>query len=532
MLIYNTATVGDVTPGFYFWNETLWTRFSTGEYIFQNGLTENSQIVELGGDLSDDTEINFSNFFSLTFNIAGSGSFNIKNGANDMVVFKNDGNVQFINDISVGEYINFENTPGISGYGFRQRSSVLEYKKNTSQDWTAFPDAPPNGETMWWYKPTSATYIRPQDNANVRIYDDTETYGFYYDGSSNQYGGYFKTSSSVGTTSAVVGFSDVLDNETRGFLGYNGTYDSGTGLELDGTAVYGLVEDKNRASIFGRTTKDASVAAIIGYSDVWISGYYFTYDGNNDTKSHPALYGQLIVESDKADNQSAIKGYSEYTNATTDNRGVTVGGEFISKGNEQDAKGIRIYTMSTGLEAIGANITVDDAETVYGIYVKAGTDGETTDATAIFASAETSDGDGIIGLGADCSIISYTGYGDGIIGGSDNGVGVYGYFYDGSNVYSKGYLGYDEVTANYFYHYEEIADGDGQAAIEGYRNRDNTIQNAGLGYDYGETNQAIQGYDRYSDEYAFAITGHSYCNYDRSGGVLGAEHNPTSFWEH
>lgn len=30
LLVYNTATVNDVTPGYYYWNGTIWVRFTTG----------------------------------------------------------------------------------------------------------------------------------------------------------------------------------------------------------------------------------------------------------------------------------------------------------------------------------------------------------------------------------------------------------------------------------------------------------------------------------------------------------------------
>lgn len=54
MLIYNTATAGTapnkVTPGFYFWNGTLWAKLGKG---VTNGLTEDGGIVKLGGALSD-----------------------------------------------------------------------------------------------------------------------------------------------------------------------------------------------------------------------------------------------------------------------------------------------------------------------------------------------------------------------------------------------------------------------------------------------------------------------------------------------
>ncbi|MCF6185417.1 MAG: hypothetical protein L3J56_12510, partial [Bacteroidales bacterium] len=363
--------------------------------------------------------------------------------------------------------------------------------------------------------------IRPQGNANVRVYDDSETYGFYYDGSSNQYGGYFVTSATTSPTSAVVGFSDVLGSQTYGYLGYNGTYNSGSGLTIEGSAVYGLVDDKNRTAVFGRTTKDADVAAIIGYSDQWSAGYFYSYD--NAASSHSALYSQLIVPITKSGNQTAVKGYSEYTEGT-DNRGYTIGGAFYGMGDTQDAEGIDTYAYSKGIGTVswGIRAEVDTAETVYGIQVLAGTDGSTSNCWGVYSKARTSDGNAVLGLGANLGSIVYSGNGDGVIGGSDNGVGVFGYFYDNTNSSAESYgiLGNSLTTANYFYH-NETSTTDGQSAIKAYRE---STGNAGNAYTYGNTNQGILAINATSENYTFGIAGFSAATTTRTAGVFGKEY--------
>ncbi|WP_300567002.1 hypothetical protein [Flavobacterium sp.] len=64
------------------------------------------------------------------------------------------------------------------------------------------------------------------------------------------------------------------------------------------------------------------------------------------------------------------------------------------------------------------------------------------------------------------------------------------------------------------------AAGDGQSAIYGHRDRDS--QNDGTGYGVWNTNQAIQGYNYQGDLYSFGVTGFSYNDFSRSGGVFGS----------
>lgn len=60
LLVYNTnVTTG---KGFYYWNGSIWVTFSVTTYLFNNGLTETSGTVKLGGTLIENTEIDLDTY--------------------------------------------------------------------------------------------------------------------------------------------------------------------------------------------------------------------------------------------------------------------------------------------------------------------------------------------------------------------------------------------------------------------------------------------------------------------------------------
>jgi hypothetical protein len=67
------------------------------------------------------------------------------------------------------------------------------------------------------------------------------------------------------------------------------------------------------------------------------------------------------------------------------------------------------------------------------------------------------------------------------------------------------------------------ANGDGQASLYGYRTRDS--QNDGTAYSQIAINSATSGFNFWGDVYTFGVAGHSYNDYSRTGGVLGADVN-------
>ena len=79
----------------------------------------------------------------------------------------------------------------------------------------------------------------------------------------------------------------------------------------------------------------------------------------------------------------------------------------------------------------------------------------------------------------------------------------------------------------YVYDSQLTADGDGQGTVYGYRTRDSS--NDGTGYSNTTVNSAIKGYNFWGDVYSYGVTGHSYNDYTRTGGVLGSQVSGT-YW--
>ena len=73
----------------------------------------------------------------------------------------------------------------------------------------------------------------------------------------------------------------------------------------------------------------------------------------------------------------------------------------------------------------------------------------------------------------------------------------------------------------YTYRQQLTVNGDGQSTLHGYRTRDS--QNDGTGYAQNTVNSATSGYNFWGDVYTFGLAGHSYNDYSRTGGVLGAQ---------
>ncbi|HOK37996.1 MAG TPA: hypothetical protein PLC87_04930 [Bacteroidales bacterium] len=238
-------------------------------------------------------------------------------------------------------------------------TSGFYYYENGSWHWLFSGNVPSvPGNVEHWVRPSSANFIHPEHNANIRVHDANQTYGLYYDGSTNQYGVFSQTSSATSPTAAVVGFSNVSGNQTYGYLGFNGTYTaptSGFG-SVYGSGVYGIVDDPGRTAGFFRSTGNAEYAALISYSDVWIPGFFYGDHIDSTDASRPSIYAQMNTFVDVTGYQSAVKGYSEYKAGTTNKTGTTVGGSFYGIGNQQDAYGVMGIASCTGTAAYGVGV--------------------------------------------------------------------------------------------------------------------------------------------------------------------------------
>jgi hypothetical protein len=109
----------------------------------------------------------------------------------------------------------------------------------------------------------------------------------------------------------------------------------------------------------------------------------------------------------------------------------------------------------------------------------------------------------------------------GYIGGSS--YGVFGSRSSGE----YGVLGYSNKLANYFYHHQLTADGDGQSSARAFRTRDS--RNDGTGYASYDANFALVGFSFYGDQYTFGTGGYTDDDYTRCGGTIGSEWEG-SYW--
>jgi len=262
-------------------------------------------------------------------------------------------------------YHNFSSSKGVGGYGFRAWNGRMQYK-HKGGFWADFPTMPNiPGNVEWWIRPTAASYIRPMYNQYIRVYDTLQTYGLYFDGAKNQYGGWFRTTGSYNPTAAVVGFSDVAGAQTYAYLGFNGSYSFGTPAQtIAGSAIYGVVDDPNRTAGFFRTTLNASVAANINYSNVWIANYNYVESsaaGYNLSSS----YSQLDVNADVGNyHEAAILTLSQNSGAGTG--GINVGGRFQADGANQSAFGVYGWASTDANNTYGYGGYFYAASTFYG----------------------------------------------------------------------------------------------------------------------------------------------------------------------
>ncbi len=214
---------------------------------------------------------------------------------------------------------------------------------------------PPAGTTLeLWYRPGGAQYIQPVSNNFVRVYDGVLglPYGIYYDGGTQVVGGYFRTTDAAApTTVAVEGFSDVTGNQTYGYLGYNGAFTFGVAPQspqtISGMAVYGVVDDPTRASVFARTTANASVAAQIDYSNVWIGSYNYIDDISAAYAARPSTYAQLNnAVSHGFTNYPANRAIEIYNGGGNPGYGIGADGEAWTAA--MDGEGVYGYYNGTG----------------------------------------------------------------------------------------------------------------------------------------------------------------------------------------
>lgn len=90
LIVFNTNTAGDVTPGVYYWDITdKWVRMGK-VYNANNGLSLSSDIIQLGGSLIQNTTVT-QGAYNMNFNLDGVGNFDVQDLGTSKLYVKNNG---------------------------------------------------------------------------------------------------------------------------------------------------------------------------------------------------------------------------------------------------------------------------------------------------------------------------------------------------------------------------------------------------------------------------------------------------------
>lgn len=176
LLVYNTATISDVTPGFYFWNGSEWERFSTGEHWKTTGNSDTNSSTNFIGTKDAN---------ALTFRTNNIQRFQIAN--DDQVLGSSSGGTEtqpfysFTGDTDSGLWLEGTDVIGLGSNG----QEFLTINGTTSE--LAIND--------------------DGDNLDFRVETDTEVNTLFIDGSTNNVGiatNNPATAFNVGGSSSVV----------------------------------------------------------------------------------------------------------------------------------------------------------------------------------------------------------------------------------------------------------------------------------------------------------------------------------------
>ncbi|MCD6098628.1 hypothetical protein J7K18_07025, partial [bacterium] len=154
-------------------------------------------------------------------------------------------------------------------------------------------DATGGGSSQWT---DAGSYVYPNENSSIRVYEDNGTYGFYYSGGAT-YGAYFDGGS--------YGVRGLYDSNNYGYLGRNdyGVY----GYSGSSTGVYGYGSDYG---VYGSSGSDSYAMGVYGYTAS--SGYYPGVYGTSGGAG-PGVYGYTTGSNNGVQGQSvngnAVGGY-------------------------------------------------------------------------------------------------------------------------------------------------------------------------------------------------------------------------------
>ena len=224
-------------------------------------------------------------------------------------------------------------------------------------------------------------------------------------------------------------------------------------------------------------------------------------------------------------------GYLSLQNNTDGISNTSIGNYSLEYGNASNNTALGYYALNriggnnntaTGYFSLGA-ATMGPGNTAHGAYSLLNATGTYNTAIGFRAGDANTSGDYNISIGANSDVLNPA---------ADYQMSIGNVLYGDAmaNISTARFsIGDLPSVSQKFYTYSQqlTTNGDGQSSIFGYRTRDS--QNDGTGYGRTTTNRAVGGYNLWGDLYTFGVTGHSFNDFSRTGGVLGADVNG-AYW--
>ncbi|HLP65864.1 hypothetical protein [Flavobacterium sp.] len=225
LLVYNTSTINDVVPGFYFWDGSIWRKLASGASVMaQNGLNINttapnasitSPYVELGGNLIRNSTVTHG-AFNMIYDITGSGNFRINHST---LTASNQATYPF----------------GVSRLGTTEFTIGSDASYAYNQSWNAKP--------LVINSQGNNTILNPNtNNVGIGLFNPTNKFDLSFGARSGVHGIGLPFYATGNVLSGSSGFEFRHSNGTQGIgLGYNTIYATGTNTDQElGLASRGI----------------------------------------------------------------------------------------------------------------------------------------------------------------------------------------------------------------------------------------------------------------------------------------------------
>jgi len=404
LLVYNTATVGDVTPGYYYWTGSKWMRLLAIDDMHAWLLTGNSGTTPgtnfIGTTDAQPLVIKTNNIERVR--ITTKGQIETKNTGNSVFIGEGAGandDLSYNGNIFIGYQSGYSNT---TGYSNTANGYQALYSNTTGFHNTA------NG-TYALYSNTTGSYNIA--NGSFALYSNTT-------GNENTANGSFALrSNTTGHENTATGYWALYSNTTGSYNVTNGYY-----------------------ALASNTTGNYNTA----------TGFYALM--NNGTGYHNTANGSYALSSNTTGNYNTATGDSALYSNTTGNENTAIGEAALGSNTEgirNTANGYQaLYSNTTGIrntangyQALYSNTTGNENTANGYMALHSNTTGYQNTANGFWALRSNTTGN-------ENTAIGYMALYTNTIGNNNTAIGSYAFFH-GTDYFNSTAIGYNtRITAS------------------------------------------------------------------------------------